>query len=258
MPEDKHTAPLDWSDPETKRQYMKKWRAENREKRRESKRRYVAEHPEYKPACDRRHYELRIKTDPAKLAKISQASKDYDAAHPEQHKARCDRFRESHREILAENAKAAYHAKSEDERKALRLARAEYFRAWHEANSESLAEYRAKRHDENKAEFNARSRAYYQQNKLPFIKRANYRRTLLTGTYTQADLDALYAAQRGRCPACKLDLHGVYTIDHMMPLALDPTGDVLENLQLMCSTCNHKKYNKTPAAWAAYCKKHFA
>jgi 5-methylcytosine-specific restriction endonuclease McrA len=258
MPEDKHTAPLDWSDPETKRQYMIKWRAANREKRRESKRRYVAAHPDYKPACDRRHYKLRIKTDPAKLAKRSQTSKDYDAAHPEQHRARHDRYVVSHRELLAEKAKAAYHAKSEEERKAERLARAEYFRTWREANEELLRDYREKRHEENKAEFNAISRAYYGKNKLPFIQRANQRRVLLIGTYTQADIDGLYDAQCGICTGCRAALNGKYEIDHVMPLSLDPTGDRLENLQLLCRRCNRSKTDKHPDVWAAYCKKKFA
>src|SRR5450631_333352 len=116
MPEDKHSKALDWSDPETKRQYMKVWRAANVERRRESKRAYDAAHPEKKKEAGRRYYHGNIKNDPEKLAKKNLRTKEWDAANPEQHKARCDRYVQAHRELLAEKAKAAYRAKSEEER----------------------------------------------------------------------------------------------------------------------------------------------
>ena len=256
---------LDWNNKAEKRAYMLVWRAQNREKRRESQRKYEAEHPGFKSACDRRYYE-NVKTDPKRLADWKKTASVYAERNREQIAAQSaeayQRRRaadpEKVRATGRENANRAYRSKSEEERKTLYAGRINYQQQYREANQESLTERAAERHEENKVEANAKSRAYYQQNKLPFIKRANYRRTLLTGTYTQSDLDALYVAQKGRCPACKVDLHGVYTIDHIMPLALDKYGDVLENLQLMCSTCNHKKYKKHPDVWAAYCKKHFA
>jgi len=56
--------------------------------------------------------------------------------------------------------------------------------------------------------------------------------------------------QKFLCINCKIDLtQSGYHIDHIMPLSL---GGIHadENLQLLCPTCNIKKHNKDPIAWA--------
>jgi 5-methylcytosine-specific restriction endonuclease McrA len=256
---------LNWNDKDEKRAYMLEWRAANVERRREYQRKYEAEHPGFKSACDRTHYE-NVKTDPKRLAHRKKTFSVYAERNRERiatlsaeaYQRRRVADPEKVRAVARESTKRAYHAKPIEERKALRALRADYDRQWREANKKSLQESSAKWHEKNKAEANAKSRAYYSQNKLPFIQRANQRRVLLVGTYTQTDIDGLYEEQGGICTGCRTALNGKYEIDHVMPLSLDPTGDKLKNLQLLCRRCNRSKTDKHPDVWAAYCKKKFA
>ena len=61
----------------------------------------------------------------------------------------------------------------------------------------------------------------------------------------QSIKELLYARQDGRCNGCRyqLPLH-VLTIDHYHPQSLGGSDD-LDNLQLMCHTCNAIKGNRT-------------
>jgi 5-methylcytosine-specific restriction endonuclease McrA len=70
------------------------------------------------------------------------------------------------------------------------------------------------------------------------------------GFVSQNIVQRLMAGQRSLCINCKVELHqSGYHIDHIMPLSL---GGIHSdwNLQLLCPTCNIKKSNKDPIAWA--------
>ena len=82
----------------------------------------------------------------------------------------------------------------------------------------------------------------------PFIQNEPPRRTDLdriVPTNPQSIKELLYARQDGRCNGCRyqLPLH-VLTIDHFHPQSLGGSDD-LDNLQLMCHTCNAIKGNRS-------------
>ena len=62
-------------------------------------------------------------------------------------------------------------------------------------------------------------------------------------------VEKLMGLQKCSCINCNKDLRLGYHIDHMMPLSLGGIHSD-ENLQLLCPTCNIKKHNKDPIAWA--------
>ena len=71
------------------------------------------------------------------------------------------------------------------------------------------------------------------------------------GSFTPAQIDDLYRMQKGLCaePSCRCRLRGKYHIDHIIPLDLGGTSWIT-NLQLLCPSCNRRKSNKDPIAWA--------
>jgi 5-methylcytosine-specific restriction endonuclease McrA len=174
--------------------------------------------------------------------------KAYYAANREhflaQSKVRYERTREE-----SQKQQKAYRAAKRE--KILARKRAEY-----RENQERHLRSRRDRYRSNPELMNARTKAHYRANKLTYIRHARKRQGLMTGNYTQSDIDALYDKQRGLCgksplDGCQSQLADTYHIDHYMPLALDPAGDVIENLQLLCPKCNRRKSALRPDAWRA-------
>jgi 5-methylcytosine-specific restriction endonuclease McrA len=71
------------------------------------------------------------------------------------------------------------------------------------------------------------------------------------GKFTKADIDRLFALQGGKCASawCKKSIEAKREIDHVIPLALGGCNDV-SNLQLLCPTCNRRKWAKHPIDFA--------
>jgi hypothetical protein len=69
------------------------------------------------------------------------------------------------------------------------------------------------------------------------------------GTFTRADIAALYEQQQGKCAYCHQDLGDDISVDHWMPLILGGTNDP-SNLKLMHVSCNAKKGHKHPSELA--------
>ncbi len=245
---------IDWNDKDQKRAYMQRWRAENKERRKESKRLYQAKHPEYKKSCDARHYQ-RIKQDSEKLSRRRSRESEQREANRERRAPRIAETKRARYRANPEKFRAAalndYHKLSEVQRRAIYLERREYLRQYYAAHKEDLAALNKKWREENRDALLRKQRERYARNKVAYIRRANKRRALLTGTYTTADIQRLYETQSGICTGCLKQLNGKYEIDHVMPLALDPTGDRLENLQLLCRPCNRSKHAMHPEIWAA-------
>lgn len=80
--------------------------------------------------------------------------------------------------------------------------------------------------------------------------RRRARKVAAGGTFTAAQVDALYAAQRGRCACCGAKLNGVFHRDHRTALANGGTNDI-SNIELLCGPCNLSKGAKDEIAWAA-------
>jgi len=69
------------------------------------------------------------------------------------------------------------------------------------------------------------------------------------GTFTEADIRRIYAAQRGCCAWCKEKLGKSFHRDHKTPLARGGSNSA-DNIELLCKGCNLGKGSKDPIAWA--------
>lgn len=76
------------------------------------------------------------------------------------------------------------------------------------------------------------------------------RQRAAAGSFTAAQVDALYLAQRARCACCRVKLNGVFHRDHRTALANGGTNDI-GNIELLCGSCNLRKGAKDEIAWAA-------
>lgn len=223
----------------------------------------------------------KIPQDETKTASVASSRRDRDrqryAQNRERRLGQMRQWRANNLELIrkyrkkqyandAENAREAsrsYYARNQDRCKD--AARQRYYkdlsksreagrrhsRQWRADNPVKAREWDRLWRDRNPGRIHDNRRRHYNENKIAYIRRANKRRALLSGSYTAADIDRLYETQLGTCPGCLSRLKGKYEIDHVMPLALDPTGDHLANLQLLCQLCNRRKRAMHPDDWAA-------
>lgn len=70
------------------------------------------------------------------------------------------------------------------------------------------------------------------------------------GSFTAAQVQALFAKQRGCCAWCGASLKAGYHRDPRVPLALGGSNEIT-NIELLCGPCNLRKSSKDPIAWAA-------
>lgn len=68
------------------------------------------------------------------------------------------------------------------------------------------------------------------------------------GSYTDAEIRALYEQQRGLCFHCGCDISHGFHRDHWIPLSRGGSNWI-ENIRLLCSKCNLSKSNKLPHEW---------
>ena len=80
---------------------------------------------------------------------------------------------------------------------------------------------------------------------------ANRRRSAGKAHFTAAGIDSLYERQKGRCaePTCKAVLGRVFHRDHIKAVVLGGSNGI-QNIQLLCPSCNWKKSSKAPEVWA--------
>lgn len=69
------------------------------------------------------------------------------------------------------------------------------------------------------------------------------------GNHTVEDINNLMQSQTGKCAECKRSIRKKFKVDHIMPLSLGGTDD-RANLQLLCPTCNRRKWARDPFEWA--------
>ena len=145
--------------------------------------------------------------------------RDYYERHREQVLTRCAEYRAEHPDRVSDIQARSYAAH--------RKVRSRQRSQWRKQNPDAC---RARTMSAN-----ARRRA---------------RRASATGSFTQADVDAQYKRQRGRCYWCGERVGRKYHVDHVVPLSRGG-GNGPENLVISCATCNVRKNDRLPheMAW---------
>lgn len=140
------------------------------------------------------------------------------------------RFHETHPGASAEIARR-HRAKSPESHRRASI-------KWAKAHPENVRKNMKATFERNPELWRKRKVAYAQNYQA--TKRAN------GGQFTDADIDAIFTAQDGKCAGCserkKLE------IDHIMPVSRGGSND-RSNLQLLCRRCNASKGAKTMAEW---------
>lgn len=69
------------------------------------------------------------------------------------------------------------------------------------------------------------------------------------GCHTVGDIKEILKLQRGRCAYCRRRLRDDYHVDHIIAVTRGGSND-RSNLQILCPTCNHRKFNHDPIDFA--------
>lgn len=157
-------------------------------------------------------------------------------------------WREKNREKCRQNSRDDYIAKKEHYaalskkwKKSNPEKRLENNRKWARENPEKVAEARKRWKRENP------EKAAAQQLAMTHLRRA--RKMAVGGKHTRQEIAALKQRQRFKCACCGDSIKTKSHIDHIVPIALGGTNDIL-NIQILCPTCNTKKGKKHPIDWA--------
>lgn len=163
------------------------------------------------------------------------------------------KYHDKNRGII--NAKHRERYKTKPKRKYVlseeqKVARREKARAKYAANLEESR----KRGNENTLRYRQRNPervlllASIHQSKRRALKAAS------TGSFTAAEIAALYEKQKHKCATCKVAISDSpgkkrFHIDHVMPL-MKGGGNGIDNIQLLCRRCNLSKKDRHPDEWA--------
>lgn len=169
-----------------------------------------------------------VEANPEKMREyIRNHQRRWRAADPVGHKAYMAKYRTP--EINRQYARDDYHRNKEQ-----RLAEA---RDWRSRNKPICAEISRIWRETNKEHVRALSRTY------------KARKKNAVGSHTGDDIKFLLAAQRWKCAMCTISIRDGYHVDHVFPLAKGGSNDK-SNLQILCPTCNCRKHDKDPFAFA--------
>lgn len=153
-------------------------------------------------------------------------------------------YRAAHREELAEKQQLYYADKKETI--------AAYQKAYRAAHVEERKADRSARYAANKEKERAQQAQYFKNNPDQFRADRAKRRALVRnaeGTYTAADIKAIYEKQEGNCYWCGKHVGKEYHVDHFMPLSKGGSNWP-DNLVIACPQCNLSKGAKLPDEWS--------
>jgi 5-methylcytosine-specific restriction endonuclease McrA len=105
---------------------------------------------------------------------------------------------------------------------------------------------------DNKEKYKAVKKRYRQNNKLKKCIDQHRRRAKLKlagGSHTEQQIVGLLVKQKNKCINCLCNISSRPQIDHIMPIALGGNNSI-ENIQLLCKSCNSKKQAQDPLVWA--------
>lgn len=134
---------------------------------------------------------------------------------------------------------------------------AEYQQSHYRNNSDSRIRQSRTYYNSHKKEASERQKVYnranYERRKIAVSTRKS-RVKGAEGKFTFDEIVGLFRDQQGYCFHCGIDiiLTG-YHIDHWIPISRGGSNWI-ENLRLLCPTCNLRKHNKLPCEWdSRYC-----
>jgi 5-methylcytosine-specific restriction endonuclease McrA len=177
------------------------------------------------------------------------ATREYKRQWLRDHPGAAARYAKTWREANLERSRAAHRVQARAYAAAHREQERQRVAKWRTDHPDRAARSRALYYEKNAAKCRERTRAYrtahpeqyrHYRDEYKRLKRAGGRgRRLPFGYKTR-----LFATQGGRCNAC----HGAliesgFHVDHVKALARGGEH-VIENLQLLCPTCNRRKSDK--------------
>lgn len=172
------------------------------------------------------------------------------------------KYRALNRDKIRERGRQRYRENSEKEREK----RKQYYWThrdselsknsdYHKANWTAILARKRRYRRANADHFNALRRIWWANNPLKVKgfnrKSAAIRRARVAnaeGSFTQAELRALFGQQRGLCWWCGVKLEQGFHADHRVPLAKGGTNSI-NNIVLACPKCNLSKGAKLPHEW---------
>lgn len=82
-----------------------------------------------------------------------------------------------------------------------------------------------------------------------YAHRRRAQKRAASGDYTVEQIRDLLEKQKWKCASCFASLRERYHIDHRVALSRGGSNSIT-NIELLCATCNSRKYNKDPLVWA--------
>ena len=160
----------------------------------------------------------------------------------------CDKPAKS-KGMCLKHYRAAWGKLNPDKRKRDPSYRQKVQKRYYYKNRDRLLRKQAVFYELNKERLLKRGEIWRKNNPESARRQSSLRRARLrssSGSYSLSQLRSMYDAQKHKCIICKRGmLEKQYTVDHIVPLSRGGTN-YIDNIQLLCSTCNKQKAAKDP------------